>query len=100
MKLQLLVIACLIALSSALAAKRPSQMASGLSHSARINNFGLTARDDDFDVCFGGYCMECENDETCQSDNDCDDDDSCINGYCCEFEQTPCTSDGDCDDDD
>ncbi|KAF2349475.1 hypothetical protein FHG87_019768 [Trinorchestia longiramus] len=52
MKLQLLVIACLIVLSSALAAKGPSRLESGLSHSSRINNFGLTARDDDFYICF------------------------------------------------
>ncbi|KAF2363898.1 hypothetical protein FHG87_005348 [Trinorchestia longiramus] len=101
MKWQMLSIVCLIALSSALAAKRPSRLASGLSHSSRIQNFDPTARDDDFDICFRGYCFECDRDDRCQSDRDCDDDDeSCINDYCCEPDDQRCRSARHCDDDD
>ncbi|KAF2363896.1 hypothetical protein FHG87_005346 [Trinorchestia longiramus] len=84
MKLQMLLIACLIALSSALAAKRPLRLASGLSHSSRIQNFDLMARDDDFRICFRGYCFECDRDEPCSNNRHCDGGDFCINGYCCE----------------
>ncbi|KAF2349476.1 hypothetical protein FHG87_019769 [Trinorchestia longiramus] len=102
MKLQLLVIACLIALSSVLAAKSPSRLAPGLSHSSRLNNFGLTARDDDYYTCFRGWCWECDRDERCSSDLDCDRDDNeiCINGNCCEFEGRRCRFDRHCYDDD
>ncbi|KAF2354936.1 hypothetical protein FHG87_014306 [Trinorchestia longiramus] len=102
-QLQLLVIACLFALSSALEAKRPSRLASGLSYSSRINNFGLTARDDDFYICFRGYCFKCDRKKKCNSSEDCDDDDDdefCINGYCCEYHGHRCRSVRDCENDD
>ncbi|KAF2346697.1 hypothetical protein FHG87_022547 [Trinorchestia longiramus] len=102
MKLQLLVIACFIALSSALAAKGPSRLESGLSHSSRINNFGLTARDDDFYICFKKRCWECNRNKKCSDKSDCDDDDDerCIRGYCCERDGHRCKSDRHCNNDD
>ncbi|KAF2354937.1 hypothetical protein FHG87_014307 [Trinorchestia longiramus] len=96
----MLLIACLIALSSALAAKRPPRLASGLSHSSRINNFDLMAREKDFDICFRGWCFECDSDEPCSDNGNCDgDDDFCINGYCCEPDDQRCRCARDCDDD-
>ncbi|KAF2359050.1 hypothetical protein FHG87_010201 [Trinorchestia longiramus] len=96
MKLQLLLLGCLIALFSGLGVEKSSRKASGLSSSSRTNRHGISSRDDDYYKCDEETCYECDDDDRCSYRRPCDDDEICIGGRCCEHEGGRCSSDGDC----